>query len=241
MPAAIARHAWPRAGCARPAAQKAGQLRGVLHRHVEAGHGARGGAVHGDQAIETVRRFVGQRHQKRRHPPVALPRCVRGQRAVAGQRHRRAQQTLLHPKPHQGRADRCAGAAARPVAVALLPSPPSQACSRSRRRAAGWCRMCRQLDLFSEAIVAIDGSKFKAVNNRDKNFTPNKIQAGWSRSRPALIATADDPRPPQIASSRHSESLRRYFFTRPRSLPAIDISAIRESPLPVRTSSDRHQ
>src|SRR6202162_1126390 len=90
--------------------------------------------------------------------------------------------------------------------------------------------LCRQLDLFSEAIVAIDGSKFKAVNNRDKNFTPNKIQAGWSRSRPALIATADDPRPPQIASSRHSESLRRYFFTRPRSLPAIDISAIRESP-----------
>ena len=36
--------------------------------------------------------------------------------------------------------------------------------------------LCRQLDLFSAAIVAIDGSKFKAVNNRDKNFTPNKIQ-----------------------------------------------------------------
>ena len=36
--------------------------------------------------------------------------------------------------------------------------------------------LCRQLDLFSEAVVAIDGSKFKAVNNRDKNFTPNKIQ-----------------------------------------------------------------
>jgi hypothetical protein len=31
--------------------------------------------------------------------------------------------------------------------------------------------MCRDLKLFSEAIVAIDGSKFKAVNNRDKNFT----------------------------------------------------------------------
>ena len=27
--------------------------------------------------------------------------------------------------------------------------------------------LCRQLNLFSEAIVAIDGSKFKAVNNRD--------------------------------------------------------------------------
>lgn len=39
--------------------------------------------------------------------------------------------------------------------------------------------LCRNLDLylFSEAIVAIDGSKFKAVNNRDKNFTDRKLQA----------------------------------------------------------------
>src|SRR3546814_3220796 len=35
--------------------------------------------------------------------------------------------------------------------------------------------MCRQLKQFSQAIVAIDGSKFKAVNNRDKNFTPHKL------------------------------------------------------------------
>jgi hypothetical protein len=45
--------------------------------------------------------------------------------------------------------------------------------------------LCRQLALSSEAIVAIDGSKFKAVNNRDKNFTPNKIQRRMGRSRPA--------------------------------------------------------
>lgn len=37
--------------------------------------------------------------------------------------------------------------------------------------------LCRNLDLFSEATVAIDGSKFKAVNNRDKNFTDRKLQA----------------------------------------------------------------
>jgi transposase len=37
--------------------------------------------------------------------------------------------------------------------------------------------LCRSLDLFSEAIVAIDGSKFKAVNNRDKNFTDRKLKA----------------------------------------------------------------
>ena len=36
---------------------------------------------------------------------------------------------------------------------------------------------CRQLNLFSEATVAIDGSKFKAVNNRDKNFGDRKLKA----------------------------------------------------------------
>ena len=36
--------------------------------------------------------------------------------------------------------------------------------------------ICRKLDLFSEAFVAIDGSKFKAVNNRDRNFTRAKLQ-----------------------------------------------------------------
>ena len=36
--------------------------------------------------------------------------------------------------------------------------------------------LCRRLDLFSDAVVAIDGSKFKAVNNRDKNFTSAKMQ-----------------------------------------------------------------
>lgn len=35
--------------------------------------------------------------------------------------------------------------------------------------------LCRQLDLFA-AAVAVDGSKFKAVNNRDRNFTKAKMQ-----------------------------------------------------------------
>lgn len=44
----------------------------------------------------------------------------------------------------------------------------------------GVCRqfvvLCQQLGLFAEALVAIDGSKFKAVNNRDRNFTSAKLQ-----------------------------------------------------------------
>src|ERR1700716_4318948 len=35
--------------------------------------------------------------------------------------------------------------------------------------------LCRRLKLFTGAVVAIDGSKFKAVNNRDKNFTVAKV------------------------------------------------------------------
>jgi transposase len=36
--------------------------------------------------------------------------------------------------------------------------------------------LCRKLNLLTDASVAIDGSKFKAVNNRDNNFTVNKIK-----------------------------------------------------------------
>jgi hypothetical protein len=44
----------------------------------------------------------------------------------------------------------------------------------------GVCRqfvvLCQQLRLFGELLVAIDGSKFKAVNNRDRNFTRAKLK-----------------------------------------------------------------
>ena len=36
--------------------------------------------------------------------------------------------------------------------------------------------LCRELKLFSQAVVAVDGSKFKAVNSRDRNFTPGKVE-----------------------------------------------------------------
>jgi len=35
--------------------------------------------------------------------------------------------------------------------------------------------LCKKLNLFAEAFVAIDGSKFKAVNSRDRNFTKAKM------------------------------------------------------------------
>jgi transposase len=45
-----------------------------------------------------------------------------------------------------------------------------------RKVCAEFVGLCRKLDLFSRALVAIDGSKFKAANNRDKNFTPAKLK-----------------------------------------------------------------
>jgi len=36
--------------------------------------------------------------------------------------------------------------------------------------------LCRHMDMLNEDFVAVDGSKFKAVNSRDKNFTSAKMK-----------------------------------------------------------------
>ena len=36
--------------------------------------------------------------------------------------------------------------------------------------------LCRKMKVFSHAVVAIDGSKLKAVNSRDRNFTVGKVK-----------------------------------------------------------------
>jgi transposase len=81
--------------------------------------------------------------------------------------------------------------------------------------------LCRQFNLFTRAVVAVDGSRFKAVNNRDKTFTVAKATkrppSASSRSRPAWRApwqlwiaptgrTAMGPRPRQSASRRRSKA-----------------------------------
>ena len=79
---------------------------------------------------------------------------------------------------------------------------------------AGVCRefvgVCRRLGLFSQALVAIDGSKFKAVNHRDKNFTEKKMktrQARVERHIARYLAELDaadrSGRPVPEAKTRH--------------------------------------
>ena len=50
-----------------------------------------------------------------------------------------------------------------------------------RRVCADFVGICRDLKLFEQVIVAIDGSKFKAVNSRDKNFTRKSIKRRMKR------------------------------------------------------------
>ena len=45
-----------------------------------------------------------------------------------------------------------------------------------RRVCTEFVGVCRELELFSATLVAIDGSKFKAVNSRDKNFTRKSVK-----------------------------------------------------------------
>ncbi len=43
--------------------------------------------------------------------------------------------------------------------------------------------LCRKLDLFADSLVAIDGSKFKAVNNRNRNFYQSQDQSPTQTDR----------------------------------------------------------
>jgi transposase len=54
---------------------------------------------------------------------------------------------------------------------------------------AQFVELCRKMGLLTKASVAIDGSKFKAVNSRDNNFTQGRSGAARSRSKRAWRAT----------------------------------------------------
>jgi transposase len=61
--------------------------------------------------------------------------------------------------------------------------------------------LCRQLNLFAEASVAIDGSKFKAVNNRDRNWRMAQIEESVERYLNQLDS-ADRQEPSQALTAR---------------------------------------
>ena len=69
---------------------------------------------------------------------------------------------------------------------------------------ARFVEVCREMGLLAKASVAIDGSKFKAVNNRDKNFTRGKVDRRRTQMEEsvarylAALDTADRQEPSEI-------------------------------------------
>jgi len=61
-----------------------------------------------------------------------------------------------------------------------------------RRACAQFVALCREMRLFTDSVVAIDGSKFKAVNNRDRNFTDKKIKSRLAHLEKAVQHYLDD-------------------------------------------------
>lgn len=81
--------------------------------------------------------------------------------------------------------------------------------------------LCQQLGLFSEAVVAIDGSKLKAVNNRDRNFTSAKLQRRMeeiesSINRYLVELDSADRLEPAIAQLKTERCRRRIEVPLPR-------------------------
>jgi hypothetical protein len=56
-----------------------------------------------------------------------------------------------------------------------------------RKVCARFILLCRAVGLFGEVSVAIDGSKFKAVNNRDKNFTRAKMERRMAQIEESVV------------------------------------------------------
>ena len=79
-----------------------------------------------------------------------------------------------------------------------------------RQVCARFVALCRAMGLLTEASVAIDGSKFKAVNNRDKNFTRAKMDRRMAQIEESVarylqqLDTADRQEPSEALQAKTS-------------------------------------
>jgi len=98
--------------------------------------------------------------------------------------------------------------------------------------------LCRMMGLLTEANVAIDGSKFKAVNNRDQNFTRAKMERRMAQIEESVarylqqLDTADRQEPSEALKTKTSrlkekieklkEQMQRLHILRAQMLAAPD-------------------
>ena len=91
-----------------------------------------------------------------------------------------------------------------------------------RKVCARCVELCRKIGLLTNARVAIDGSKFKAVNNRDKNFTRGKVERRRAQLEESVarylsqLDTADRQEPSEVLAARQCTSRRSLERSRRR-------------------------
>jgi hypothetical protein len=79
-----------------------------------------------------------------------------------------------------------------------------------RKVCARFIALCRTMGLLTQASVAIDGSKFKAMNNRDKNFTRAKMDRRMAQLEESVarylqqLDTADRQEPSEALKTKTS-------------------------------------
>jgi transposase len=77
-----------------------------------------------------------------------------------------------------------------------------------RKVCARFVELCREMGLLAKASVAIDGSKFKAVNNRDRNFTRAKVERRRMQLEESVarylsqLDTADRQEPSEVLAAK---------------------------------------
>lgn len=77
-----------------------------------------------------------------------------------------------------------------------------------RKVCARFVDLCREMGLLATASVAIDGSKFKAVNNRDRNFTRAKVERRRAQLQESVdrylsqLDTADRQEPTEALANK---------------------------------------
>ena len=77
-----------------------------------------------------------------------------------------------------------------------------------RQVCARFVELCREMGLLAKASVAIDGSKFKAVNNRDRNFTRAKVERRRAQLEESVarymsqLDTADRQEPSEVLAAK---------------------------------------
>ena len=73
-----------------------------------------------------------------------------------------------------------------------------------RKVCSQFVELCRRLNLFADSMIAIDGSKFKAVNNCDKNYTQAKIKTRMQEVEKNIQQYLDDLEAADISSPKQS-------------------------------------